>query len=129
MEMKHLSLAIVAVPLLSGCCMFFPCHPGLWAYGTVTQAGTGTPIVGASVSVFGTTVRTGAGGCFKLQLADGLPFEFTVRNAGDKPAASTPPRGYFRVSVALAPDGSEGVSAVTWAEAKEQAFIAAPACN
>ena len=41
--MKHLSLALVAASLLSGCCMFFPCHPGLWAYGTVTQVGRERP--------------------------------------------------------------------------------------
>jgi hypothetical protein len=109
--------------------MFVPCHRGLWAYGAVTQAGTGTPIVGASVSVFGTTVRTGAGGCFKLRLADALPFEFTVRNPGDKPAVSTPPRGYFRVAVVLAAEASDGVSAISWAESEEQAFVAAPDCT
>ncbi len=127
--MKFLPCALLATTLLSGCSLFAPSHPGLWAYGKVTEAGTGTPIAGASISVFGTTLRSGAGGCFKLQRADALPFEFVVSNPGDKPAASVPPRGYFHVSVELAPEGSQGASAVTWAEANEQAFIAAPDCN
>jgi len=127
--MKILPSALLAAALLSGCCMFIPCHRGLWAYGKVTAAGTETPIVGASVSVFGTTLKTGAGGCFKLQLADALPFEFTVKNPGGKPAASTAPTGYFRVSVELAPEGSERVSAISWTPSNEQAFAAAPDCN
>jgi hypothetical protein len=127
--MKLFSFALLAPALLSGCCMFFPCHPGLWAYGRVTEAGTGTPIVGASVSVFGTTLTTGAGGCFKLQLADALPFEFTVKNPGDKPATSTPPRGHFLVSVELAPDGSERASVISWSASNEQAFAAARDCD
>lgn len=127
--MKRLLFALVVAGLMSGCCMFFPCHPALWAYGKVTEAGTATPIVGASVSVFGTTVRTGSDGCFKLQLADGLPFEFTVKNPGDKPAVSTPPRGHYRVSVELAPEGSDRVSVISWAASKEQAFISAPDCK
>jgi hypothetical protein len=127
--MKPLSLVLLAVALLPGCCMLMPCHRGLWAYGTVTEAGTATPIVGASVSVFGTSFRTGAGGCLKLQLADARPFEFTVKNPGDKPAVSTAPTGYFRVSVELAPEGSERVSAISWTASKEQAFAAEPDCK
>ena len=89
--MKNWVLALLSASLLSGCCMFFPCHPGLWAYGRVTRAGTEEPVVGASVSVFGTTIRTSADGCFKLQLADALPFTFTVTGTGYKAAVSTPP--------------------------------------
>ena len=82
--MKNLVLALLSASLLSGCCMFFPCHPGLWAYGRVTRAGTEEPVVGASVSVFGTTIRTSADGCFKLQLADALPFKgYEVRRLKD----------------------------------------------
>lgn len=127
--MKMLLFALLAAALLSGCCMFFPCHPGLWAYGKVTEAGTGKPIVGASVSVFGTTLTTSAGGCFKLQLADALPFEFTVNSPGDKPAVSTPPRGHFRVSVEMAPEGSESASVISWTPTNEQSFISASDCN
>lgn len=127
--MKFLPSALLATALLSGCSLFAPSHPGLWAYGQVTEAGTGTPIVGASISVFGTTLESGAGGCFKLQLADALPFEFVVSKPGNKPAEAVPPRGYFHVSVELAPEGSRGVSAVTWAEAKQQVFVEAPDCN
>jgi len=126
--MKSFALAMLTASL-SGCCMLFPCHPGLWAYGTVTRAGTAEPIAGANVRVFGSTVRTGSDGCFKLELADALPFEFTVTTAGYKPATSTPPRGFFKVNVDLAREDSSDLSTVTWKVSSSQDFAASPNCR
>lgn len=128
-KMKLTTLGLSMACLLSGCCMFVPCHPGLWAYGRVTRAGTGEPIVGAAVAVFGTHFRTGADGCFKFELADGLPFTFTVTREGYKAAVSEPPRGFFKGTVELAQDTSTEPSAVTWTQSSEQGFAAAPKCD
>ena len=68
--MKHVLMFSFAVCLLSGCSLLFPMHPGLHAFGVVTRADKGTPVEGASISVFGSTLRAGVGGCFKFQLAD-----------------------------------------------------------
>lgn len=127
--MRRFTLAVLASLALSGCRTFVPSHPGLWVYGTVAQVGTGVPLVGAHVSVFGTTIKTGANGCFKLSLADALPFEFSVEDVGYKKVVSKPPRGFFRSTVALAQDGSDGVSAVSWSESNEQTFAAVPECH
>ncbi len=126
--MKSFALAVLTASL-SGCCMFIPCHPGLWAHGMVTRAGTSEPIVGANVTVFGNTVRTGSDGCFKVDLADALPFEFTVTSAGYRPAISTPPRGYFKVNVDLARENSSEASTVTWKISSSQEFAASPNCK
>ena len=96
----------------------------LWVYGTVTQVGTGVPLVGARVSVFGTTIKTGANGCFESSLADALPFEFSVEDVGYKTVVSKPPRGFFRSTVALAQDGTDRLNPPSEADIRHIAFDA-----
>lgn len=128
--MKRLPLlAPMAATLLSGCCMLMPCHPGLRAYGTVSQAGTGAPVGGARISVFGSGFTTSANGCFKFTLPDALPFEFSVRHADDKPVTVPSRTGFFHVAVTLASDGADGASTVSWVESTERDYLAAPDCS
>jgi hypothetical protein len=58
-----------------------------------------------------------------------LPFEFTVRNEGDKTAASTPPSGHYRVRVELVPEAGGQASTATWTEVTDRQFEAAPDCG
>jgi hypothetical protein len=121
-------LAPMAATLLSGCCMFMPCHPGLRAYGTVRQTGTGAPLVGARISVFGSAFTTTPSGCFKFTLPDGSPFELSVTHAGDEPVTVPSRTGFFHVAVALAPEGADDASTVSWVESTERDYLAAPDC-
>lgn len=124
-----MKLAMLMSALLSGCCAFVPCHPGLTASGRVVQAGTGSPVNGADISVFSTKLHSGPDGCFKFMVADALPFTFAVTSSGYKAVSSKPPRGYVRGKVMLALEGSNDTSTVLWEALSDQEFAALPSCG
>src|SRR5205814_2289281 len=109
---RPLCVAVVAFAL-SGCCAFAPCHPATAVFGLVRTQQTGAPIP-AKVSLYGTSFNTNAVGCFKSRVADAFPFTFSVSAEGLKPVDSEAKRGFYRVSVVLAPLGSAEVSRIEW---------------
>ena len=113
---------------LTGCCMFMPCHPGTWAFGSVTDF-KGQPIEYATVSLYGSKQITNSEGCFNFSLADALPFTFTATATGYKSIEVPSKPGHYHVRVKLAPMDSSNSSEVIWKKISTEEYNEAKPCS
>ncbi len=123
---KLILISIIAI-YFSGCCLFAPCHRATRAIGTVKDF-QGQPLNDAIVQLYGVKKATGPNGCFKYDLADGLPFTLSAEAPGYKFIEVPSKPGFFIIKVILANADSNESSTVFWDEisAKEYEDLACP---
>ncbi|MEI7850691.1 MAG: carboxypeptidase-like regulatory domain-containing protein [Kiritimatiellales bacterium] len=120
MKQRYL-LILIVVGCLNGCQMFYPCHSGTWATGTVTDL-KDLPIGDATVSIYGSERKTKSDGTFSFALADALPFSFVAKANGYQPIQAPSRTGHFVMAVRLAPTNSHESSQVVWKKISGKEF-------
>jgi hypothetical protein len=98
---------------LSGCCAFVPCHPSTAVVGKILTEGGSLPPA-PRLALYGTGLNANATGCFKARFADALPFTFSAAAEGYKKIETPARRGFYRVTVTLAPTHSTRESRIEW---------------
>ena len=74
----------------------------------------GKPIINATVTLYGSPVKTDAHGCFYFNKADALPFELAATASGYNPVKAEAQWGKFKVRVTLARDKQNEQSTIIW---------------
>jgi hypothetical protein len=91
-------------------------------------APSGTPLVGATVSLYSSKAVSNASGCFKMRLASAYPLTFTAAALGYKAIEVPAKFGDYRLAVVLSPESSTTNSSVVWREVSLADSQATPDC-
>ena len=125
---KSRLLPLVTPMLLVGCCDFVPCHPATSILGSVATIDS-QPVGNAEITLYGSKRTTDEKGCFKMRIADGLPFTFEVAALGYKSATIEAKPGFYRVQAKLASSRSVEQSNIVWFSISAAQYESSAPCN